>query len=346
MIVFLGVLLLSSGGCATLGWYGQAARGQMELLIKRKNIEKLIAAPDTPEERRHKLELVLELREFADKRLGLPDNGSYSGFVELDRDAVVYNVIAAPTFSVVPKIWCYPLVGCLAYRGYFRASAADQQAAQLKADGYDVVVSPVAAYSTLGRFNDPVTSPMLKFSDVRLAGLLFHELAHQRVFVKGETAFNEAYASSVENAGIERWLARDPSPERLEQWRHSRTIEDAFTDLLLLARRDLEALYQRNVEHGERAKLKRQSFAKLQSDYADFRKRHDSQRFDAYMQQDLNNAHLALLATYRAGTDAFDQLLAEYRGNFERFHQAVERLAGADQEVRARFLNCQTGTCP
>jgi len=345
VVILLG-LLLCTGGCATLGWYGQAARGQMELLLKRKDIEKLIASPDTPEPEKRKLELVLELREFAGRRLGLPDNGSYSGFVKLDRDAVVYNVIAAPEFSVAPKTWCYPLVGCLAYRGYFRRRAADKQAARLEADGYDVLVSPVAAYSTLGRFDDPITSPMLEFSDVRLAGLLFHELAHQRVFVKGETAFNEAYASLVEQAGIELWLARDANSERLEQWQRSREIEDAFTDLLLEARRDLEAIYQGAADDAVLARLKRRRFAKLQDDYAEFRIRHDSGRFDAYMQQDLNNAHLALLATYRAGADAFGKLLAEYPGNFERFHQAVERLARADEEVRARFLNCRTETCP
>src|SRR6056297_1169680 len=225
MIIALGGLLLAAGGCATLGWYGQAARGQMELLLKRKDIEKLLASPETSAEKRRKLELVLQLRDFSGEALALPDNGSYAGFVKLERDAVVYNVIAAPEFSVAPKTWCYPLVGCLAYRGYFKRDAAERRARSLRKQGFDTLVSPVAAYSTLGRFNDPVTSPMLEFRNLRLAGLLFHELAHQRVFVKGETDFNEAYATAVDRAGVRRWLTRNGDGRSLQAWQTSQRLE-------------------------------------------------------------------------------------------------------------------------
>lgn len=345
MVVLCG--LLAAGGCATLGWYGQAARGQMELLLKRKDIEKLIAAPDTPERKREKLELVLAVREFAGERLGLPDNGSYGGFVSLDRDAVVYNVIAAPEFSVAPKTWCYPLVGCLAYRGYFDRGAAERRAAKLADAGYDTLVSPVAAYSTLGRFDDPVTSPMLDLGETRLAGLLFHELAHQRVFVKGETAFNEAYATAVEREGLRRWLLHHEDPETLADRAQSRRLEEKFTDLLLEARGELEAMYERNLPAERMRAEKRAVFERLRQRYAEFMRAAGDDRFDAWMQRDLNNAHLAVLATYEAGTDAFADLLAEYDGDFERFHQAVERLAAAGQKTRAEFLNrCRTDSCP
>lgn len=340
-------LLLSAGGCATLGWYGQAARGQMELLLKRKDIEKLIASPDTPEERRRKLELVLAVREFAGDELGLPDDGSYSGFVRLDRDAVVYNVIAAAEFSVTPRTWCYPLVGCLAYRGYFDRDAAERRAEILADKGFDVMVSPVAAYSTLGRFNDPVTSPMLEFSDVRLAGLLFHELAHQRLFVKGETDFNEAYATAVEREGVRRWLLHLEKRQALADWEESRRIESKFTEMLLQARAELEALYSRDLAPEDMRREKQAVFEALQRRHAELAQETGDHRFDAWMRQELNNAHLALLATYEAGTDAFGHLLAEYDGDFERFHQAVERLAAAGRITRADFLNrCRTDNCP
>jgi len=339
MIIALGGLLLAAGGCATLGWYGQAARGQMELLLKRKDIEKLLASPETSEEKRQKLELVLELRYFAAEELGLPDNGSYTGFVKLERDAVVYNVIAAPEFSVASKTWCYPLVGCLAYRGYFDRNAAERHARALAEQGFDTLVSPVAAYSTLGRFNDPVTSPMLEFSNLRLAGLLFHELAHQRVFVKGETEFNEAYATAVERAGVRRWLKHNGAGTSLQAWERSQRLEAQFTRLLLQTRADLEAVYAASLPIPETREAKQALFEALRVRYAEFRQATGDKRFDTWMAQDLNNAHLALLATYEAGTDAFVDLLAEYDGDFERFHQAVERLAAAGRDVRADFLN-------
>ena len=345
--MFLCGLLLAAGGCATLGWYGQAARGQMELLLKRKDIEKLIASPDTSKEKREKLERVLEIREFATRALALPDNDSYSGFVRLDRDAVVYNVVAAPEFSVTPKTWCYPLVGCLAYRGYFNREAAERQAEKLAGQGYDSMVSPVAAYSTLGHFDDPVTSPMLAFSDVRLAGLLFHELAHQRVFVKGEAGFNEAYATAVERAGLRRWLRHKNDPEALAAWETSRHRQAQFTEMLLQARSELEALYTRDMQPGKMRVEKRAILDALRQRHARWTKQTGDDRFEAWMQRDLNNAHLALLATYEAGTHAFADLLAECEDDFDRFHQAVERLARTGRERRAKFLNhCRTDTCP
>ena len=319
----------------------------MELLLKRKDIEKLLASPETSAEKRRKLELVLQLRDFSGEALGLPDNGSYAGFVKLERDAVVYNVIAAPEFSVAPKTWCYPLVGCLAYRGYFNRDAAERRARILSARGFDTLVSPVAAYSTLGRFNDPVTSPMLEFSDLRLAGLLFHELAHQRIFVKGETDFNEAYATAVERAGVRRWLTRNGDGRSLQAWETSQRLEARFTQLLLRTRADLQALYATDLPPEDMREARQAVFETLRIRYAEFSQVTGSDRFDGWMAQDLNNAHLALLATYEAGTDAFADLLAEYDGDFERFHQAVERLAAAGRDVRAAFLNrCRTDNCP
>lgn len=330
--------LIAAGlsGCATLSWYGQAARGQLELITQREDIEKIIAAPETSPETRRKLELVLAARDFAHDELALPDNGSYSHFVDLQRDAVVWNVIAAPEFSLQPKTWCYPLVGCLAYRGYFNQETAERRAARLADEAWDTRVSPVSAYSTLGRFRDPVTSVMLAWSEQRLAGLIFHELTHQRLFVKGDTSFNESYASAVEHAGLQRFLQHHPryGPMRPQ----SRHIERSFNQLLLEFRSRLEKLYHQDLPPDEMRRRKQEHFTELRRCYRQFRARHDDHRFDRFMQRELNNADLALVATYHLGTDAFLDLLAKYEGDFEHFHQAVEQLAEAGPARRAAFI--------
>ena len=335
-------------GCVTLGWYAQAARGQLELLNKREHIESRIAAPDTPPEERRKLAWVLEARAFAHDDLGLPDNGSYRRYVALDREAVLWNVIAAPEFSLEPKTWCFPLVGCLAYRGWFRHARARREAGRLRKKGLDVRVSPVAAYSTLGRFEDPVTSPMLAWTDAALAGLIFHELAHQRVFAPGDTAFNEAYASVVERAGVEAFLLRRERDDLLRRWRADRALSAGFTDLLLDARARLQQVYASDLDAAAMRAERQREFQRLRQRYAEFRATASEPErlggYDRFMQRDLNNADLVLVATYEAGTRAFVDLLAKYDGDFGRFHAAVEQLARAAPDVRAEFLNRSRNT--
>jgi predicted aminopeptidase len=343
-LLFAAVAVLS--GCATLGWYGQAARGQVELLLKRKDIEKALDSPELSAIQRERLRAVEPILVFARQHLALPADGSYDAFVDLDRDAVVYNVVAAPEFSVEPKTWCYPIAGCVAYRGYFRREAARRHADRLARRGFDVIVAPAAAYSTLGRLNDPVTSPMLGYRVERLAGLLFHELAHQRVYVPGDTAFNEAYATFVARAGVVAWLRTRGDAERLEQWLAEQRRERAFTRLLLDARRRLADLYASDRPESEMRAQKKKAFDRLRSDIEEFAMLHDG-GFEAWTDAKLDNARLALVASYEAGTDAFADLLAEYDGDFERFHQAVQRLASEAGTARAEFLNrCRTNACP
>lgn len=347
-------LVVASAGCATLGWYGQAAFGQLELLAKREDIEKRIRAADTPEHERRKLELVLAAREFASSALALPDNDSYTGYVALDRDAVVYNVIAAPEFGLEPKTWCYPMVGCLAYRGYFRRAAAERLAERLAEQGFDVRVAPVAAYSTLGRFDDPVTSPMLAWDDHRLIGLIFHELAHQRLFVKGDTAFNEAFASSVERAGVQRWIEASGSPDMERRRAAYLQRQRAFVELLMQARADLQGLYARELSDEPMRRAKRDRLDRLEADVHSLQGLETEvvsatapePEFAPMVPRGFNNADLALLATYELGTHAFGALLAEYDGDFARFYRAVEALAEQGPAVREAFLNsCRTRIC-
>ncbi|MBY6203962.1 aminopeptidase [Halomonas denitrificans] len=335
------------GGCATLQWYGQAARGQMELLTKRQDIEQLLADEALAADTRRKLETVLDVREFASRELGLPDNDSYRSLVELDRPYVLWNVVAAPEFSVEPKTWCYPLVGCLAYRGWFRKSTAERSARRLAERGMDVRVAPVAAYSTLGRFADPVTSPMLARDPVALAGLVLHELAHQQLFVAGDTRFSEAFATAVERAGLDRWLlARGHHVARRRLADERRTTSE-FLDLLLEARRDLAALYAGPLDEEAMRAAKRRRLGALRDAGRRLAERRGTDRFDPWLSSELNNADLALVATYEDGTRAFAALLAEYDGDFGRFLHAAQRLSEQPAESREAFLNsCRTTACP
>lgn len=326
-------------GCATIGWYAQAVRGQAEILLKREDIAQLVADPDTDDDLRRRLELALEIRAFASEHLALPDNRSYTVYADLEREAVVWNVVAAPHFSLEPKTWCYPLAGCLAYRGYFRKSAAEALATDLEADGFDTLVAPVPAYSTLGRFTDPVLNTMLDFDPEALAGLIFHELAHQRVFVPGETGFNETYATTVEREGIRRWLHHRGEAGALAAWEEQTQRRQAFNALLRNWRERLAELYASDLPVADMAREKARLFEAMAAAYRDRRASIGSPAADAWMAAGPNNARLALVATYESGTGAFDALLAEYDADLDRFHEAVAELARARPEVRASFLD-------
>jgi predicted aminopeptidase len=328
----LGVLLLGGTGCTTLGWYGQAMRGQLELMTQREDIETRLAAPGGDPVEQRKLALALEARVFAHDHLALPDNGSYLRYVDLDREAVLWNVVAAPEFSLEPRLWCYPLVGCLAYRGWFRLDAAEREAVRLRQRGYDVRVAPVAAYSTLGRFKDPVTKPMLAWPQPELAGLIFHELAHQRLFVAGDTVFSEAYATAVERAGVEAFLVARGDRAAFDAWQARQRLRAERSALMLTFRDRLVALYA----GGAGPDLLRAEKRRLLDCLA---RRVERLQPASVPRGGFNNADLALAFTYESGTRALLDLLAEYEGDFGQFHEAAERIASAGPVARAEFLN-------
>lgn len=327
------------GGCTTIRWYGQAASGQLELLTKREDIEKYLARSDIAPQVRTRLEIIQSARTFALDELALPSNGSYTHFVDLDRDAVLWNVIAAPEFDLAPKTWCYPFAGCLAYRGWFSRKSAEREARRLSDDGFDVRVAPVLAYSTLGVFDDPITTPMLRLPEWRLGGLLFHELAHQRVFVAGDTAFSEAYATAVEQAGLAQWLADANQRSAWSAWQAANRERNNW---LLALTRELELVYAMPLERAQRRALKQACFEALGNAAEEFKRRHP----EAAAPSARNNADLALVAVYNRGVGAFVDLLAEYGNDFRQFHAAVERLGSVDTDQRARFLAKSTAPDP
>jgi predicted aminopeptidase len=310
----------------------QAARGQAELMSLRMPLERAIEEAgrrpgDAAASRRQALERLRDAREFAVRKLALPDNDSYRSFADLERPFAVWSVVATPEFSVAPRRWCFPVAGCVAYRGYFRERAARTYAARLARRGDDVTVGGVPAYSTLGRFADPLVSPMLRLGVDDAVATLFHELAHQVVYVQDDTAFNEAFAVTVERAGFERWLAyrgEPASPARLEralrQQRFVRAVERARRDLAVLYARPLDAMAMRVAKQARLAELT----VELRALEAESGTRAG---FSRWLETGLNNAHLASVASYWQCVAGFERELAAVGGDLPLFYARVRELA-------------------
>ncbi len=326
ILVILCVALLS--GCASLDYYGQSIRGQASLLLKAQPINELLADPAIDRQIKAKLHRVLKLRRFASEVLALPDNESYTRYVDLHRSYVVWNVFAAPALSVVPREWCFPVVGCVAYRGYFAEADARTFAASLAGQGLDVFVGGVTAYSTLGWFDDPMLNTIINRPEAELAGLIFHELAHQVVYVSGDSAFNESFATSVELEGARRWFERLGLPQQSRDYRYKKAIEQELIDLIMDYRGRLEVAYRGEATDKEKLIEKKKLIAELKTDYKKMRKYKKTQSaYDGWFAQDLNNAHIASIGTYHQFVKGFERLLADNGGELPAFYAAVRKLS-------------------
>jgi len=328
-----------AAGCSTLSYYGQAIDGHLEVMRLAEPIAARLADPATPPELRAKLERAVAIREFASRELGLPDNGSYRSYADLGRPYVVWNVVAAPPFSVEPRQSCFPVAGCVAYRGYYRQAAADEYGAGLRTDGDDVYVYGVVAYSTLGWFNDPVLNTFVRYPDAELARLVFHELAHQMVYAKGDTMFNESFAVAVEEEGVRRWLARNGTPAEDSAYAASRRRRAEFVELVLRYRDELERFYREPLPDEAKRAGKVQRFARMAADYRALKARWGGfAGYDRWFDGGPNNAKLASVATYEELVPAFRALLAREGGDLPKFYAAVKRLAALDNAERDREL--------
>ena len=314
----------------------QAASGQMSISSKREPIAAVLADTSTPPQLRSRLEYVAAARDFASRELGLPDNDSYRSYADLGRPYVVWNVFAAAEFSVEPRRWCFPIAGCVVYRGYFNEEAAQSYARKLRRRGADVAVGGVAAYSTLGHFKDPVLSTMLTWSDAQLAATLFHELAHQVVYVPGDSEFNESFATVVEEAGLERWLAARQRTQDLVVWQQQRERQSQFISLLLRTRNKLSELYGSTLPDDEKRSRKQYEFGELKLEYAQLREQwHGYPGYDRWFDRTLNNAHLVSAATYYGCVPGLQRVLSEQGGDLPRFYEAAKKLARMDKDARA-----------
>jgi predicted aminopeptidase len=339
-IVLLAAIGGLAGGCSTFGYYAQSIHGHFAVLDAARPIPEVIADPQAAPPLKQRLERAQQIRTYASVQLGLPDNGSYRRYADLKRPYVVWNVFAAPELSLQLKQWCYPVVGCAGYRGYFDKAAAEAEAGRLRADGYEVNVSGVQAYSTLGWFADPLLNTFVGGTEGQLAGLLFHELAHQVVYVGGDTTFNESFATSVEREGVRRWLEAHGNDATRQAYAEFARRREQFLQLLLKYRQRLQENYEREAADDVKRARKRQLFAELQQDYAALKQGWGGYAgYDRFFAQDLTNAHLAAIGAYNDRVPAFDALLAEHGGNFPAFYGEVRRLAELPKDARDAALD-------
>jgi len=330
----LGALLLVSG-CASLEYYAQAVGGHMEVMRLAVPIEERLREPGTPEPLRAKLAKVLAIREFASRELGLPDNDSYRRYADIGRPFVVWNVFAAPEFSVKPVESCFLFAGCVSYRGFYSEEAAERHAAELAGQSYDVYVGGVAAYSTLGWFSDPVLSTFIEYPEPEVARIVFHELAHQVVYVKGDTMFNESFASAVEDEGVRRWLERAGTPAQRAAYEASGRRRAEFVALMTKSRAELAAFYDRPLGPEEKRAGKRSLFAALQDEYRSLKASWGGfSGYDRLFARGANNALLASVASYSELVPTFRALLAQKGGDLPAFYAAVRELSKLDKAER------------
>lgn len=333
------LLLLAFGlalqGCGTVGYYAQSIHGHLELMGQREPIDDLVRDPQTSLELRDRLELVRSIRDFASTNLHLPDNGSYRSYADIGRSHVVWSVVATPELSLTPETWCFPVAGCVSYRGYFSQDGAQAFAEGLRSEGYDVYVAGVAAYSTLGWFDDPVPSSVIRWPEYHLAGLVFHELAHQEVYVTDDSAFNEAFAVTVEREGVRRWLQKQGSGDMLGRYRRSERLQDDFLQLVFVTRERLEGVYGSDLPDAEKRRRKARVFDEMRAAYAPLRARWGGDgRYDKWFAREPNNAQLAAVVTYHDLVPGFEALLARHQGDLEAFYMAVGTLSREHREAR------------
>ena len=336
------LFILSLCGCQTAAFYGQAVWGHARIMLSQRPITELLNDPGTPPLLRAKLSYVLELREFAAHELRLPVGESYRDYADIGRSHVVWNVFAAPELSLTPKTWCYPVAGCAAYRGYFEQPAAERCAASLSQDGYDVFVWGATAYSTLGWFYDPVLSTFLRLDHAQLAALMFHELAHRRLYIQGDSAFNESFASAVEQTGLQRWAAVRKEPGLQAAVDSQRRLQQEFYAWISGSIPDLQAVYASDLPAAEKRVRKTAIFFQLRRDFECLKMRQpELSRYDRWLASGLNNAGLASVTTYQEMVPAFERLLRQSNGELSVFYErcrALARLPFGERHTQLRLL--------
>ncbi len=345
LAITMALLLLAGGllitaGCSTLSYYGQAVSGHLSLMHRRQNIATLLDNPKTDPALAVQLNLAQKILGFAESHLQLDAAGSYRQVVLTGQPAVSWNVVAAEEFSVQAKLWCFPVAGCVPYRGYFKQQKASEFAQKMQAEGYDVDLSPVAAYSTLGWFDDPLLDTMLNYSASQLAAVMIHELAHQKLYVAGDTPFNEAFAEFVESMGVKQWLQQTGQQQELLDWSERRLAEPQFTALLADTKATLSTLYTSGQDIESMREQKQTIFEDLQQEYALLVAEQWQGRnyFGGWLEGDLNNARLALAESYAGGACAFASLYHQADENLAGFYALAKQQSRLDPEQRTAWL--------
>jgi predicted aminopeptidase len=337
LLVMLSIALVS---CETVGYYSQAARGQLTIVFGREDIQQLLKAQqDLPDELVEKFAKVMAIREFAEIELGLPVGGNYSSYVDIEREHVVWNVFAAPEFSVDPVNWCHPIAGCVAYRGYFSEQSALSYAAKLEEDGFDVYTGGVDAYSTLGWFEDSLLSTVLNRADYQLAGLIFHELAHQLVYLPSNTTFNESFATAVEREGVRRWLTKSNEVSNIDAAVLGYDRQQQFVDLVADYRDRFESLYKQETNEPSMRSQKLELQQALREEYAALKLQWEGyEGYDGWFSESLNNAQLSTVASYNDLLPFFAAVFEKSNQDFSAFYAEVSRLADLPEQERDELV--------
>ena len=327
------VLVMGVGGllgvCANLGYYAQAVGGQMDLMRRAEPVSAVLEDPQANQHLKNALTKAVQLRAFASHELQLPDNQSFTRYADLHRPYVVWNVFAAEEFSTTPKQWCFIGVGCVSYRGFFAQADAETFAAALRRSGDDVYLGGVPAYSTLGWFDDALLNTFIGYSEAELAQLMFHELAHQVVYVRDDSAFNESFATAVELEGVNRWLDLHGTAAQRAAFETAQQRKADYIERMLRARKQLETLYASSLSAAEKRSAKTQVISRLRQELAQ-----GSKHPERWLAQQLNNAQLASIATYTQLVPAFRALLAEQHGDMGRFFAVVKQMSALPQDER------------
>jgi predicted aminopeptidase len=317
--------LLVLAGCESLSYYGQAIGGHFRLLSAARPVDSWISDPATPVDLKQHLETARGIREFATRELHLPDNASYTTYADIGRRFAVYNVFAAPKFSVDPKAECFPVTGCVAYRGFFSEKEAQRHADRLRGEGYDVYVGGVLAYSTLGWFDDPLLSTFIRYPDAQVARLVFHELAHQLVYAKNDTTFNESFAVAVEDEGVRRWLEAQGRSTELAAFRTAQERKRDLAARIKETRARLKVIYAMQLTPEQMAEQKKGEFDRLRAFYP------------TLVPPEPNNAFLVSIALYNEYVPAFERLLAQ-AGSLDEFYDRARKLAHEERAQRDAVL--------
>jgi len=337
-LFYLSILLLLTG-CSGISYYSQSISGQMSILLKREELNSVINDVDTDNSVKITLQQVRKIRRFASQSLKLPNNQSYLYYVDLERPYVVWNVVAAPEFSLSPKKWCYPIVGCVSYRGYFALSDAEQHATKLKEQGLDVSVAGISAYSTLGWFDDPVLNTMLNWRDYTLASLIFHELSHQVIYISSETSFNEAFSTAVGRLGTIQWLLAH-HPEKLSHYLSFLQAYSDFRQLLNKTHEQLNDVYSSGISDSEKRIKKQTVFNQLKLSYEQLKQQWPNGiHFNSWFSKSINNARFTSTMTYLQKVPAFYALFAESQGDWSKFYEKVIEMDDLDKAERDKLID-------
>lgn len=347
--MLLSTVVCGTTGCSTLAYYAQSVNGHLDLLQRARPVPQWLADTQAGDPLKRRLVLSQEIRDYAVSELGLPDNASYRRYADLQRGAAVWNVVAAPELSLTLQTWCFPVVGCVSYRGYFDRAAADAYALQMRASGLEVSVYGVPAYSTLGKlpFNalaDPLLNTFIDYPEGELARLVFHELAHQVAYATDDTVFNESFAVAVERIGGARWLSQAGRSAAREEYQRLEARRNQFRALTEAYRERLHAIFESALTDAEKRAAKATVMAQLRADY----ERLKLERWGGYSGYDnwfasVNNASLGVLSAYSELVASFERLFERQGRDFPRFYGEVRRLAALPIQERRAALTQNSG---